>query len=90
MAVINLRTTNFSIAGIIMGNMADKTTKKVPCPNCEGMGFLNDAAAVGWTTPCPVCLTEGVLNEEDAVNRPREGALKKTLPPPPTQLTGGD
>ncbi len=64
--------------------MADKTTKKVPCPNCEGTGFLNDAAAVGWTTPCPVCLTEGVLNEEDAVDRPREGALKKTPPPPPT------
>ena len=58
-----------------------KEKKAVPCPNCDGEGFLNDSGSVGMTTPCPVCLTEGTLPEEDAVDKPK-GAVPRQGPPP--------
>ncbi|MBI2857030.1 MAG: hypothetical protein HYX95_01800 [Chloroflexi bacterium] len=64
--------------------MEDNNKKMVPCPNCDGEGFLGDAASQGLTTPCPVCLTEGTVPAEDAVPRPR-GAVPKMAPPPPQQ-----
>ncbi|MDO8472451.1 MAG: hypothetical protein Q7T05_01395 [Dehalococcoidia bacterium] len=59
----------------------DAKPGSVPCPNCDGEGFLNDAGSVGLTTPCPVCLTEGTLPEKDAVRKER-GAVPGKRPPP--------
>ena len=55
--------------GIEESGMSEETERMVPCPNCEGEGFLNTFGTVGITVPCPVCLTEGVVRESDAVHR---------------------
>gem|GEM_PF-6587326 len=57
--------------------------RKVSCPNCDGAGFLNDAAGAGWTTPCPVCLMEGEIPWDDAVDSRAEAVPRKAPPPPP-------
>ena len=63
--------------------MSRETEPMVPCPNCEGEGFLLDAATEGRTTPCPVCLTEEEVRESDAVQISKDGLPKPGVPRPP-------